>query len=202
MHLNIEDLFEKETFLGNIALQCDPYALLPGVLDYFVRKGNLPAIESLREHVSSVAQIFTPFSMSRAASRPCRVRLGNTPSRRPSRVTLARLTASFPAINGFHIGHDVPPWWCVDLEMAYPVREIRIYNRRDMPNPSRSLVATSSTDMVSWTTLYEHQSGTPIGGADGKPLLITFPEPMPMRFLRLHLKVPEVLHLVEVEVLV
>jgi len=103
---------------------------------------------------------------------------------------------------GFHTQFEHEPWWCVDLEAVHPVREIRIFNRMDLCYRARGLVVGGSSDLMDWKELYRHAGDRDFGGADGHPLVVIFPEPTSLRFIRLHVPREELLHLDEVEIYV
>lgn len=100
---------------------------------------------------------------------------------------------------GFHTDKEDNPWWQVDLEKQYWIGEIRLYNRRDLPERARTIQVLLSKDGLNWKTVYSH-NGTG-WGADGKPLLV-YPKTGPegFRYVRVQLKENEFLHLDEVEV--
>ncbi len=80
------------------------------------------------------------------------------------------------------------------------MREIRVYNRLDVPTRARSLVVSVSLDLLSWEVVYTHDPETDFGGRDGHPLKILFTESIRMRFVRIALTQPGMLHLEQVEV--
>jgi hypothetical protein len=102
----------------------------------------------------------------------------------------------------FHTDNEAAPWWCVDLEWPAPVREIRLFNRMDHAYRARRLEVSVSLDLMTWRSVYRHQSDADFGGSDGHPLRITFTEPTIMRFIRVSLPSEGMLHLESVHVYV
>ena len=197
-----EDIFNARSFLGAAATHCAAEVLIPPFLRYFAGQGNFDAVGRLRHYAEQRGADPAIFNIARGK-----------PATQSSISDHSRIQTACGdaagAVNGvingsfgFHTGLDAPPWWCVDLEAAYPVREILVYNRLDLPHRARTLIAASSEDMIAWTIRYRHPPDQDFGGADGRPLAIRFPEPITMRFLRLQLAVREFLHLDEVEILV
>ena len=197
-----EDIFNPRSFLGNAAMHCEAQVLIPPFIQHFARQENFQAIRRLHIYAEQRGADHAAFNVARG--KPAT----QSSISDHSRIQTAAGDAA-GAVNGvinggfgFHTGLDAPPWWCVDLEAAYPVREILVYNRLDVPDRARTLIAASSADMIGWTIRYRHPPDQDFGGADGRPLAIRFPEPITMRFLRLQLAVREFLHLDEVEILV
>jgi hypothetical protein len=171
-------------------------------LDYFVRSKNWAAVERLRGYASGRVGAQMRFLFNVARGKPA---TQSSTSRWSRSLSLAQDASG--AINGqitggfgFHTDLEGSPWWCVDLEAVYPVQEVRIYNRMDHANRARSLVVSVSIDLMSWTTLHRHEGAFDFGGADGAPLRIEPVEPVDLRFLRIHLAQPQLLHLDEVEI--
>ncbi len=202
LRLNIADIFNETTALGGIARNCPPEELLPALLTQIIRVADFANIAPLRAYAAQRGVDAACFNIARGKpatqSTLSAHSHGATPAQDAAGAVNGRITGGY----GFHTGIGAPPWWCVDLEMPCPVREIRIYNRLDVPERARTLIAAASNDMLSWTVIHEHKDETDFGGADGKPLAIKFPEPVMMRFLRLQTRVRDVLHLDEVEVFV
>ena len=199
----VESLLDATTRLGKIGLQCDPKTLIPGLLRYFIKTRNLTALESLRQYATERdARARALFNVARGKpatqSSTCNYSIFDTTSQDAAGAVNGVVTGKF----GFHTDADLFPWWCVDLELSYPVREILIHNRLDLPRRAHSLMVACSNDMLSWRTLYEHTGKPPFGGADGEPLRIEFKIPVEIRFLRLQLQHQEVLHLDEVEIFI
>ncbi len=101
---------------------------------------------------------------------------------------------------GFHTGHEQGPWWAVDLGAVYPLRLVRLFNRRGAEGRLRGFEVETSLDFLSWAKAYAHDP------ADRKALLarpieIALNPPVEARYLRVRLPRPGVLHLAEVEVL-
>jgi hypothetical protein len=102
---------------------------------------------------------------------------------------------------GFHTGYDDPPWWMVDLEGAYRVKEMWIFNRLDVPSNLQHIRVFISTNGRDWVMLVDHRSDGSFGGAWGEPLTIAIGEDaQPTRFVRIELGSPGVLHLDQVKI--
>jgi len=102
---------------------------------------------------------------------------------------------------GFHTGHDDPPWWMVDLEEAYRVKEFWIFNRLDAPSTLQHVRILISGNGRDWTILVDHRSEGNFGGAWGEPLMIGVgADTPPTRFVRIELGGPGVLHLDQVKI--
>jgi hypothetical protein len=203
LRLNITDIFDEATDLGGIALSCPPEALLRALLTHVIRTADFGNIEPLRAYAArrgvDAKAVFNvargkPATQSTLSAHS----RGDSPAQDAAGAVNGRITGGY----GFHTGVGAPPWWCVDLEKPCPVREIRVYNRLDVPERARTLIAAASNDMLGWTVIHEYKEETDFGGADGKPLVIKFPEPVMMRFLRLQTRVRDMLHLDEVEVFI
>ncbi len=199
---NPEDIFNPRSFLGGAAMHCDTQSLIPPFLRYFASQGNFEAVARLRLYAEQRGADPAVFNVARGKPATQSSTSDHSRAQTTSGDAAGAVNGVIDGSFGFHTGLDAPPWWCVDLEALYPVREIRVYNRLDVPHRARSLIAASSEDMIAWTIRYRHPPDENFGGADGRPLAIRFPEPITMRFLRLQLAVREVLHLDEVEVLV
>jgi hypothetical protein len=202
LRLEIQDIFDETTELGGITQKCPPEDLVRALLTHFIRTAGFANIEPLRAYAARRGVDSAVFNIARGKpatqSSLSAHSHGDTPGQDAAGAVDGRITGGY----GFHTGIGAPPWWCLDLEMPCPVREIRVYNRLDVPERARTLIAAASNDMLSWTVIDEHKEETDFGGADGKPLAIKFPEPVMMRFLRLQTRVRDVLHLDEVEVFV
>jgi hypothetical protein len=101
---------------------------------------------------------------------------------------------------GFHTGLDDPPWWMVDLEIAHRLSEILVFNRLNLPKPSRNLKILVSETGQEWREVYRRESEENFGGAYGEPLRVTFETPPVARFVRIELVGKQHLHLDQVEI--
>jgi len=102
---------------------------------------------------------------------------------------------------GFHTGPDDPPWWMVDLEEAYRLKELWIFNRLDIPSTLQHVRILISGNGRDWTILVDHRSEGNFGGAWGEPLMIGIgADSPPTRFVRIELGSPGVLHLDQVKI--
>lgn len=116
-----------------------------------------------------------------------------------SRAAAGRFTGGF----SFHTDCEDRPWWQVDLDSAYTLKSIVVYNRdaqgSDFAERARSLAAYISNDGMLWQEV--HAGGQSFGGSlDGQPLKIDCSD-QAARFVRLQLKERNYLHLDGVEVL-
>lgn len=103
---------------------------------------------------------------------------------------------------GFHTDQADRPWWQVDLGEAFPLKEMRVWNRCDAAEASQratNLIVRLSNDGHNWTNVYVHD-GRAFGGVpDQHPLTIACND-RTARFVRIELPTPGFLHLDEVEV--
>jgi hypothetical protein len=99
---------------------------------------------------------------------------------------------------GFHTNIERNPWWQVDLLAPSAIREIRVFNRMDITERARTLQILASNTGTDWTPVYAH-NGTPFGGADGKPLIVSLNNVV-ARYVRLQLTEENFFHLDEVEI--
>lgn len=111
------------------------------------------------------------------------------------------------AVNGikngqfsFHTEKEVNPWWQVDLEKCYELKEIKIYNRlNSCSERARTLRVLLSSDGGNWEEIYANDEGSIFGGVDNNPLIIPIDGKV-ARYVRLQLNEENYLHLDEVEV--
>jgi hypothetical protein len=102
---------------------------------------------------------------------------------------------------GFHTGQDDPPWWMVDLEDCYRLKQIWVFNRLDVPSNLQHIRILISANGRDWTMLVDHRSEGNYGGAWGEPLMIAIGEDAQLaRFVRVELGGPGVLHLDQVKI--
>lgn len=94
-------------------------------------------------------------------------------SRDPPEVRAARALAG--RVSGrpsFQTDHEPEPWWQVDLEDAYSLAEVRLYNRTDDLEAAASIARfriLASLDGENWREVFAKLDGEPFGGADGAP---------------------------------
>lgn len=101
---------------------------------------------------------------------------------------------------GFHTNQEQNPWWQVDLQGAYALREVRIYNRYDAPGMAeraRTITVLLSQDGTTWKEVSTHDGS--VFGGDGQPLIVPL-RGQPARFVRLQLHENTWFHLREVEI--
>lgn len=198
---DISDLFVNDSPLQRAMDVYDPRNVIPMFLQYFVERQHYGAIDQLRDYACNRCGSAARKLFNVARGKPATQSSVSPWSRAPTLLQDASGAVSGIATGhyGFHTNLDEQPWWCVDLEAVYPVREIRIFNRLDQPSRSRKIIVSGSSDMVHWYMILERQEDTDFGGADGNPLKIEFEKPIDLRFLRVHLPTVGLLHLDEVE---
>jgi hypothetical protein len=97
---------------------------------------------------------------------------------------------------GFHTAQEASPWWQVDLQQEYRLREIRIFNRGDCcPERARTIRVLLSADGMNFSPAYNHDGST----FTGTPLVVPL-DGRTARFVRLQLAENAWFHLDEVEV--
>jgi F5/8 type C domain/Glycosyl transferase family 2 len=102
-----------------------------------------------------------------------------------------------------HTRHEDRPWWRVDLGSLARVHEIRVFNRcdsRTLAERVRAYEIAGSQDGGTWLTLVRQEDGPAFGGADGNPLVLCPPSPVPARYVRFIALSHTNLHLDQVEV--
>jgi hypothetical protein len=99
---------------------------------------------------------------------------------------------------GFHTNLEQHPWWQVDLQQLATIGEVRVFNRLDFAERSRTLQVLLSSDGVNWQVVYTNP-GTIFGGVDGNPLRVML-NSLPGRYVRLQVNENTYLHLDEIEV--
>ncbi len=102
---------------------------------------------------------------------------------------------------GFHTHPDPEPWWLLDLESAYEIHRIIVYNR-ESANPDNARTLTISLGLKPdgpWTEV--HKSDASFGGfVSNSPLDVKLKKGISARYVRLHLRESKHFHLDEVEV--
>ena len=97
---------------------------------------------------------------------------------------------------GFHTAQEASPWWQVDLQREYRLREIRIFNRSDCcSDRARTIRVLLSADGMNFSPAYSHDGSI----FTGAPLVVPL-DGRTARFVRLQLAENTWFHLDEVEV--
>jgi hypothetical protein len=198
------DVFRPQSHVRAHFAQCEPEAAVAMLLRHFVETRNFDALASLHDYAAERVGERSRALFNVAKDKPATQSTISPWSHWPdvARDAAGGVNGRITGGYGFHTHLYEPSWWCVDLQAIHPVTEIHIYNRMDLPERTRSMVVSGSTDMANWTTLHRHEGEADFGGADGAPLRIEPPSPVPLRFLRIHLEEQELLHLDEVQVFV
>ena len=150
-----EDLFRKDSHLQRRFEQCDPAYVVSNFLPHFVQAKNWVAVDQLRlyarEHAGEQARALFNVAKGKTAtqSSTCQWSRSLDVAQDAAGAINGRITGLF----SFHTDREEAPWWCVDLQAIYPVREICIYNRMDQTSRSRSLMLSFSSDMAHWHML-------------------------------------------------
>jgi hypothetical protein len=105
---------------------------------------------------------------------------------------------------GFHTNLEPNPSWQADLQGAFSLSEVRVFNRMDLRDRANGLEVSVSMDGVNWQSIYTHSGpafGGFRGGAGDDPLIVR-PGGAQARYVRLRIpaSAPTYLHLDEVEV--
>jgi hypothetical protein len=197
---NPTDLFLPGTRLRMMMDNCPLETVIPAFLTYFQEQRDFAPLDDLRAY--ALARGGDERLLNIARGKPAT----QSSTSKWSNAKTPGLDAA-NAVNGvcsgryaFHTDEEDHPWWCVDLEWPVPVREIRVFNRMDVPERARFLIVSVSLDLFSWNVVYTHTLDSDFGGSDGRPLKILFAEAMPMRFVSIALARPGMLHLEQVEI--
>ena len=200
---NMTDLFLVGTRLHTLMEACEPAHVVPPFLEYFIQQRDFSAIAQLRLYAEKRGADMRPlFNIARGKPATQSSISQWSRSQTPSGDAGHAVSGKFSGDYAFHTDFDEMPWWCVDLEWSAPVREICIYNRMSQRHRARSITITTSRDLLSWTTVYQHEHDLDFGGVDGNPLSIKFADPREIRFIRIHLIGQQLLHLEQVEIYV
>ncbi|QNT77973.1 discoidin domain-containing protein [Entomobacter blattae] len=111
------------------------------------------------------------------------------------------LTAPLGRSFSNHTDMELTPWWQVDLEKPYTIRQIIVFNRSDQIDWSIRLLHLTilvSEDGHAWRTLYKKVDTEPVGGQYGKPLSVECSTVA--RYVKIVLNSKNVLNLARVEV--
>lgn len=102
-----------------------------------------------------------------------------------------------------HTDMETQPWWMVDLGAPYLIYEVRVFNRVSQP-VYRTRLGAFRIDIMdpagNWVPIHEDDGNTPIGGADGYPLIVTCRTPTVATRLRVTALGRTYLHLDQVQV--
>jgi hypothetical protein len=101
---------------------------------------------------------------------------------------------------GFHTDFETYPWWEVDLEDHFFIRNVTVYNRLEHAKRCTKMTLSSSDDGKIWTLRGAKLDDGVFGGADGNPYVFEFPVAFKARLLRVGLIGEGFLHLDEIEV--
>ncbi|WP_333464913.1 galactose-binding domain-containing protein [Microcoleus sp. T3_B1] len=100
---------------------------------------------------------------------------------------------------GFHTDIEGQPWWQVDLQDYFQIKDVKIYNRLDYGyERANTLTVLISVDAVDWEQVYTYNQTKPFGGITGSPLIVEINRIA--RYVKLQLQDRNYLHLDEVEV--
>jgi hypothetical protein len=194
-----------------------PSLVVPALLDEYIQRGNANAIIFLwleAHDLGWVEQIFplsqvlskiipsgevTNLALYKSASQSSVSKWSRSqiPQEDAANAVNGRITGDY----AFHTAEEVHPWWMVDLGAFALVSEVVLFNRAP-PHAHRAnnLSVWASLNGKVWTLLHKRFSNVPFGGVDGNPLKLTFPDPVPARFIRIELFGTGMLHLAQVEV--
>ncbi len=102
----------------------------------------------------------------------------------------------------FHTAAEAAPWWLVDLQEPCVIRQVRIFNRRDLAERlTRFTVLASQTAAPdSWVPIYCKNDDVVFGHNDNAPFVIVPAEPSVARFVQIRKDDPGFLHFRECEV--
>lgn len=101
---------------------------------------------------------------------------------------------------GFQTEIESNPWWQVDLQDAFEIGRIVVFNRLDLKDCNLRLSILSSLDSETWQLRSVKLDGLAFGGADGKPYTFNFKEAFSARYIRVQLIGDGQLQLDEIEV--
>jgi len=100
---------------------------------------------------------------------------------------------------GFHTDADDPPWWMVDLEQAYRLDEIWVFNCLDLDSTNRHINIFVSENRRIWNQVLV-RAPLDFGGVFGSPLMLKFADRTIARFIRVELSEKDSLRLDQVKV--
>lgn len=181
----------------------DVAEVAPMFLTYFAGIGDYDAVEKLRLYAQERAGPQAESLFNVARDRPATQSSTSRWSRLPSVAEEARgaVNGDIACEYGFHTDGESAPWWCVDLELVYLIRRIRLFNRRNHGARARTIVIATSCNLVDWASVYDGE-GRAFTEGDADCIDLMFEPPKPMRFLRVSLQEEQVLHMREIEIYV
>jgi hypothetical protein len=116
----------------------------------------------------------------------------------------SRALASYPQTPyAFHTSLEANPWWSVDLGDVCRLQQVVILNRCEQPwvtARAAPLIASASLDSREWSLVFKTPDSL-IPGANGKPLIWTARDSVPVRYFRLAVSRESCLHLRQVRLL-
>ena len=101
---------------------------------------------------------------------------------------------------GFHTDKEQDPWWQVDLQAAFFIRKILIFNRRDEASRLVHFSILGSLDGRRWKRLFRKIDSTIFGCSDNQSYVIEIADNQPARFVRVRLDGNNYLHFDECQV--
>lgn len=147
------------------------------------------------------------------ASGICNVALGKPATQSSvskwSSATIAEVDASI-ATNGntasadyFHTDQEAAPWWQVDLGGCFVIEQVRIFNRRDLPQRLRrfTLLVSQTGASGSWLAVGRKDDDAEFGRGNDIPFVLAPDIRSLGRFVRIRKDDPGCLHFRECEVL-
>lgn len=94
---------------------------------------------------------------------------------------------------GFHTEHEVNPWWQVDLQQVYCIREIVVYNRPDAAYRLRKFSILGSRDGKRWDVFHQKADDVVFGDGKMEPYSVHL-EGCRARFVKIRLDGTDFLH--------
>jgi hypothetical protein len=101
---------------------------------------------------------------------------------------------------GFHTEFEQEPWWQVDLQGAYEIARVVLYNRLDIPERCTRVALSGSLDGEAFFLMRVKLDDAMFGGADGHPYVFELSPAVAARFVRVTMIGEGFLHLDEIEV--
>ena len=101
---------------------------------------------------------------------------------------------------GFHTIDEQDPWWQVDLTASFCVRKICLFNRRHKAERLRFFSLLVSMDGEVWRTVFRKDDPQIFGRSSSSPYIVTLPEGVVARYVRVRLDGCAPLHFSELEV--
>lgn len=101
---------------------------------------------------------------------------------------------------GFHTSLERDPWWQVNLEQNFAIKNVVVFNRMDLRQRCTRMNVSSSEDGENWSIRGAKLDDALFGGADGSPYVFSFEVPFYAQFIRITRIGDGFLHLDEIEV--